>query len=174
MTAIRRPPRPSVDSLQDRKWKESLVNSSSAIATIPDASFVTVGPNAGLGNERVITGSSNVSITDTGPNGSVAIDLTNTSATPGAYLRPNVTIDSKGRVTAISSTVANLPEYDADPSSPADGDAWVLRTTSGGGTGAGSAYGMLAGITFAGSAAGATYQLSYKTATNGVKRVSLT
>lgn len=174
MTATRRPPRASVDSFQDRKWKESLVNSGSAIATIPDASFVTVAPNAGLANERTLTGSANVSITDTGPNGSVALDLTDTGATAGTYLRSNVTIDSKGRVTAISSSVANIPEYDADPSSPTDGDAWVLRTSSGGGAGAGSAYGMLAGITFAGAGASTTYQLSYKTATNGVKRVSLT
>lgn len=174
MSVTRKPPRQSVDSFQDRKWKEQLVNSQAITVTIPNASFVTIGPNAGLENERTLAGSSNIAITDNGANSNVSIDLTNTGASAGSYVRPNLTIDSKGRITSATSTVANIPEYDADPSSPANGDVWVLRSTSGGGAGAGEAYGMLTAITNAGTGATKTYQLSYKTETGGTKRVSLT
>lgn len=171
---ISRPPRPSTDSLQDRKWKESVARAQSVTASVPDASFITIGPNAGLANERTLSGSSAVTVTDNGPNSNVALDLSNTGVVAGVYNRPNVTVDSKGRITSATSTVANIPEYDTDPTSPTNGDVWVLRTTSGGGAGAGSAYGMLAAITNAGVAATKTYQLSYKTETGGTKRVSLT
>lgn len=172
--SVKTPPRQSIDSFQDRKWKEAVAKAQTVTASIPDASFVTIGPNAGLNNERTLTGSSAVTVTDNGANSSVALDLSSTGVSAGSYTRPNLTIDSKGRVTSASSTVANIPQYDADPSSPSDGDVWVLRTTSGGGVGAGSAYGMLAAITQAGSTASTTYQLSFKTIANGTKRVSLT
>lgn len=68
-----RPPRPSVDSLQDRKWKEEVSRSS-------------------------------------------------------------------------------IPELAADPVSPRNGDVWVRRT---------------------GAVPGATYELSFKTASEGIKRVTL-
>ena len=170
----RRPPRPSVDSFQDRKWKEQLVKAQAVATTIPDASFVTVGPNTGLGSERTLAGSSNITLTDGGPNSTIGLNLSDTGVTAGSYIRPNVTIDSKGRITSAASTVANIPEYDADPSSPANGDVWVLRTTTGGGLGAGTVMGLLAGITNPGAGASATFQLSYKTISNGTKRVSLT
>jgi hypothetical protein len=48
---------------------------------------------------------------------------------------------------------ANIPEYATDPASPAPGDVWVRRT---------------------GPAPGATYELSFKTLGDGIKRVALT
>lgn len=171
--SVKTPPRQSTDGLQDRKWKESLAKAQTITATIPDASFVTVGPNAGLGNERTLAGSSAVTVTDNGPNSSVALNLSDTGVSAGTYVRATVAIDSKGRVTSASSN-PGIPEYDADPSSPSNGDVWVLRTTSGGGLNAGTVMGLLAGITNAGAAASATFQLSYKTISNGIKRASLT
>lgn len=68
-------------------------------------------------------------------------------------------------------STANIPEYNTDPVSPADGDAWVLRSGSGSG---GLAHSIVTlGLTLAGSGA-FTYQFSYKTISSGIKRVTLT
>lgn len=171
--SVKTPPRQSIDSFQDRKWKEAVAKAQTVTATIPDASFVTIGPNAGLNNERTLAGSAAVTVTDNGANSTVALDLSNTGVTANTYVRPTITVDSKGRITSASSNVG-IPEVDVDPVSPANGDVWVLRTTSGGGLGAGTVMGLLAGITNPGAGASATYQLSYKTISNGTKRVSLT
>lgn len=171
--SVKTPPRPSIDSFQDRKWKEAIAKAQTVSASVPDATFVTISHNAGLNNERTLAGSSAVTVTDNGANSSVALDLSATGVTAGTYVRPTLTIDSKGRITSAS-TGAAISEVDADPASPANGDVWVLRTTSGGGTGAGRVLGMLAGITYAGSTPTTTYQLSYKTISSGIKRVSLT
>lgn len=94
----------------------------------------------------------------------------------------------------------NIPEYSSDPVSPADGDVWVLRTggstaeishslahigltlaSSGGGGGGSGAIchslahiGLLMAASGGGGGGSATYQLSYKTASSGIVRVTLT
>jgi hypothetical protein len=65
--------------------------------------------------------------------------------------------------------VLRVPQVTSDPASPAPGDAWVLKTTGGGG---GAVIGMLAGITYAG--AGTTYQYSYRTKEATTVRATLT
>lgn len=84
--------------------KGRLTAASSGVAPAPtNASFLTLGLNAGLSDERVATASSNVSITDAGPNSTATFDLTNTTVTPGSYTYASITVDAKGRITAASS-----------------------------------------------------------------------
>jgi hypothetical protein len=83
---------------------------------------------------------------------------------------------TEGQVLTVQSSAATfqlprLPQYDADPSSPASGEAWVLREDSGGT--AGNPIGLLitlmqtVGVTSA-------YTLKYKTTSGTVVSVGLT
>lgn len=83
-----------------------------------NATYVTLGTNGGLSNERVLTGTAGrISITDGGANNPVTLDLIATGATPGTYTNPVVTADAYGRITSIStgpvgtitSIIANAP-----------------------------------------------------------------
>lgn len=73
-----------------------------------------------------------------------------------------------------------IPQVDADPSSPASQDAWVLHTQSGsGGSGGGKlkttlGFGSYLVTANTGSTITHTYQLSYQTKEGTTKRVSLT
>lgn len=67
-----------------------------------------------------------------------------------------------------------IPQYDTDPSAPAQETAWVLKTFSGGGAGSGEAYGLLLTLTQPGDGATTTYQFSYRTKEDTTVRVSLT
>ena len=67
-----------------------------------------------------------------------------------------------------------IPQLDADPSSPKQQEAWVLKTFAGGGAGSGEAYGLLLTLTQPGDGATTTYQFSYRTKEDTTVRVSLT
>lgn len=84
----------------DDKGRVTNATSIAVSSAPPDATFLTLSLNSSLTNERVLTASSNVSITDAGANSTATLDLTNTGVTAGTYT--SVTVDAKGRVTAGS------------------------------------------------------------------------
>lgn len=72
-----------------------------------------------------------------------------------------------------SSGSVSIPQYDADPVSPSAEDAWVRKSTTGGGAGVGEAYGLLLTLTQPGAGAGSTYEFSYRTQEGTTVRVEL-
>ena len=80
-----------------------------------------------------------------------------------------------------TSSTINIPQLDADPSSPVAQAAWVLKTGGGGGTvtGGGTLFGILGLSTYlisAGTSSGgttATYKFSYRTKEGTTKRATI-
>lgn len=67
-----------------------------------------------------------------------------------------------------------IPQLDSDPASPKQQDAWVLKTFTSGGAGAGEAYGLLLTLTQPGAGSGTTYEFKYRTKEDTTVSVSLT
>lgn len=166
-----RPPREAIESFRDRKWKETLARQASDTGTLNTVAFVTIGNSTQTTNERALSGSANVSISDGGPGSGVTLDLTNSGVTAGTYSRATVTVDSKGRVTSAASGRVSIPEYEnTDPASPESGDVWVRRSFSA--SGGGEMEGHF-GHTSAGTIGSDTYELSFRTNDGTTVRVGL-
>lgn len=67
-----------------------------------------------------------------------------------------------------------IPQLDSDPASPKAQEAWVLKEVTGGGAGAGEAYGLLLALTQPGAGAGNTYTFKYRTKESTTVTVALT
>lgn len=87
---------------------EALQGDVSTAATIlSTAPFITTEADSNLGQERVLTGSANVTVVDGGAGGNVVLDLTDTPIVNGAYgsatQTVSYTVDAKGRLIAGAS-----------------------------------------------------------------------
>lgn len=88
-------------------WKKLLIDNASL-----DSTFITMTLNNNLTNERVLTGSSNILVTDNGPNNNVILDITNTNVNPSTYQLPtNLIVDSKGRITGVTGVTFTQGAY---------------------------------------------------------------
>lgn len=71
-----------------------------------NAQYLTLATDGTLTHERVATGSANISLTDAGAGSTCTFDLTDTGVSAGAYGSSvsvvGITVDAKGRVTAVS------------------------------------------------------------------------
>lgn len=66
------------------------------------ASYITVNSETGLSQERNLDTDSSLVITDNGPNSTIEIKLSDTGVVAGTYNTPQLTVDSQGRITAIT------------------------------------------------------------------------
>lgn len=57
----------------------------------------------------------------------------------------------------------DIPQLSADPATPKSEEAWVLKTITSGGAGAGEPYGLLLALTQPGAGFTTTYALKYRT-----------
>jgi hypothetical protein len=81
------------------------------IGGAPDsAAYITLAGNSFLSAERCLNLSgTNLTLVDQGPNASVILDLTTLIGAPGTFTYATVTVDAKGRITAISNGAAPPP-----------------------------------------------------------------
>lgn len=106
---------PAVTSIDFVGGGVTATNASHAVTvTVPlkaplGASYVTLGTDADLTSERVLTGSSNVTVTDAGAGSTVTLDLSTTGVAAATYGDTDnlaqFTVNSKGRITYA----ANVP-----------------------------------------------------------------
>lgn len=94
-----------------RAFEDVQADIASQYEAITNASFLTITTEPGLGSERVLTPTGDFLVTDGGPNSTYDLALSTTGVVAGAYGDAShtigITVDSRGRVTSISSYTLN-------------------------------------------------------------------
>ncbi len=91
--------------------QEALDAIAGGIGAPVNATYLTLALNPTLTQERVFSPTpGEITGVDGGPNGPYTVGLANTAVVPGSYTRTNLTVDSKGRLTAAASTIVQY-EY---------------------------------------------------------------
>jgi hypothetical protein len=96
-------------NLQD--IKTSVVTTAAISAGLAAPSYVVLGNNSLLQNERALSSANGITLVDTGANGSITVGMTATGVTPGTYgsssLIPVITVDSQGRLTNVTTAISS-------------------------------------------------------------------
>ena len=87
----------------NEKWNRVFTSATGSGGGAPiDAKYIVVSNNPSLTDERALTATSPVTLTDNGANSNINVSLATQSLSPGTYTNTTLTVNSYGIVTGIS------------------------------------------------------------------------